>query len=79
MTYFILPIINRNITQDLIKIKFDDINSEQKSINPSLQKYLTYVKNLIGNNLYEWDNIKKYTNPHEFIPRKASLSILGQI
>ena len=67
MTYFILPIINRNITPELIKLKFENINIEQKSINPSLQKYLTYVKNLIGNNLYEWDNIKKYTNPYEFI------------
>ncbi len=67
MTYFILPIINKNITPDLIKLKFDDIDFKQKSINPSLQKYLTYVKNLIGNNLYEWDNIKKYTNPYEFI------------
>ena len=36
-------------------------------INPSLRKYLAKIKGLIDLNISDWDSIKKYTNPYEFI------------
>ena len=67
MTYYILPQITTLLMPKNIKVKFDEKKSETKILNPSLCKYLNYNKNLISNCLYNWDNVKKYTNPYEFI------------
>ena len=32
-----------------------------------LKKYLTKIKSLIDKHLNDWDQIKKYTNPYEFV------------
>jgi len=67
MTYFVLPYLNNIIQSINIKLKFRDKSEKLENINPSLKKYLNDMKNLISNYLYEWDNIKRYTNTHEFI------------
>lgn len=68
MTYFVLPIIDNKIYEKNIKIQFDSYDSIDKDlINPSLKKYLNKNKNLISKYLNDWDNLKKYTNPYEFI------------
>lgn len=67
MTYFVLPYLNNIIHSINIKLKFKDKSEKLQNINPSLKKYLNDMKNLISNYLYEWDNIKRYTNTHEFI------------
>ena len=80
MTYFVLPYLNNIIHSINIKLKFKDKSEKLQNINPSLKKYLNDMKNLISNYLYEWDNIKRYTNTHEFIhtsvPKYKSLPIL---
>lgn len=65
MSYFILPRINNNINADNLKIKFDKkINIY---INKSLSNYLKKVKEQIEPYSTKWDNVKKYTNPYEYI------------
>jgi len=67
MTYFVLPYLNNIIDPLNIKLKFQNKSDKLKNINPSLKKYLNDMKNLISNYLYDWDNIKRYTNTYEFI------------
>ena len=64
-----LPCINNEISPQTIKLKFDlwENISKEELLNPSLKKYLNKSKNLISKYLNEWDNLKKYTNPYEFI------------
>ena len=62
MTYFVLPYLNNTIEAKNIKFKFLNKKEKIKIINPSLKVYLNKQKNLISNYLYDWDNIKKYTN-----------------
>ena len=65
MSYFILPRINNNINADNLKIKFDKkINIYT---NKSLSIYLKKVKEQIEPYSTKWDNVKKYTNPYEYI------------
>ena len=58
MTYYNLPNLNNNIEVSDIIIRFSSNNTNTKSINPSLQKYLSLTKNLISTHLLDWDNIK---------------------
>lgn len=67
MTYFVLPYLNNTIEAKNIKLKFLNKDEKIKIINPSLKIYLNSQKNLISNYLYDWDNVKKYTNTYEFI------------
>tara|TARA_B100001063_G_scaffold129519_3_gene121051 strand:+ start:495 stop:1682 length:1188 start_codon:yes stop_codon:yes gene_type:complete len=67
MTYFVLPYLNNEIKPKNIKLQFSNDKENLIIINPSLKKYLNYIKNLISFYLYEWDGIKKYTNTYEFI------------
>ena len=68
MTYIILPNIDNKINEKNFKINFDNNNNDdQVLINPSLKKYLNKIKNLISKYLNDWDNLKRYTNPYEFI------------
>lgn len=64
MTYYILPQIEYHIRDANIKIAFD--NKKQSKIY-SLQKYLSKIKSLIDKHITDWDIIKKYTNPYEFV------------
>ncbi len=65
MTYYILPQIEYTIRDSNIKFVFDE-KTEQKKLY-SLQKYLVKIKSLIDKHINDWDQIKKYTNPYEFI------------
>ena len=71
MTYYILPQIEYHIRDANIKIAFD--NKKQSKIY-SLQKYLSKIKSLIDKHITDWDSIKKYTNPYEFV---HFLDVLG--
>lgn len=65
MSYFILPRVNYDICADNLKIKFD---KEIKTYtNKSLSLYLKKVKEQIEPYSSKWDNVKKYTNPYEYI------------
>jgi len=65
MTYYILPHIEFLIRENNIKLVFDEKN-KTKTVS-SLKKYLTKIKSLIDKHLNDWDQIKKYTNPYEFV------------
>jgi len=66
MSYYILPRINCNIRPANIKVKFGQ-NDEQVYINKSLSLYLNRVKEEIDVYINDWDEIKKRTNPFEYI------------
>ncbi len=65
MTYYVLPQIEYNITSNNLKISFSDKNQNIRQY--SLKKYLNKIKSLIDKHIKDWDIIKKYTNPYEFI------------
>uniref|UniRef100_A0A6C0C455 Ribosomal RNA methyltransferase FtsJ domain-containing protein n=1 Tax=viral metagenome TaxID=1070528 RepID=A0A6C0C455_9ZZZZ len=65
MTYYTLPMVSSTINPSDIKIKFN--NNSNQYINKTLSKYLNQVKEQIDKHSEEWDNIKKYTNPYEYI------------
>ena len=67
MSYFLLPNIHYEIKPNNIKIKFDE--QIDVKINKTLAIYLKQVKEQISsiNIVTQWDNIKKYTNPYEYI------------
>jgi 23S rRNA U2552 (ribose-2'-O)-methylase RlmE/FtsJ len=65
MSYFILPRVNFDAKPNNIKMNFNTkINI---NINKSLSSYLKKVKEQINPYLSKWDNVKKYTNPYEYI------------
>ena len=66
MTYYILPQIEYNIRDSNIKLVFDE-TGKTKQKQHSLQKYLIKIKSLIDKHITDWDQVKKYTNPYEFI------------
>lgn len=65
MTYYILSQIEYNIRGSNIKLIFDE-KTNQSNVY-SLKKYLSKIKSLIDKNINDWDQIKKYTNPYEFV------------
>jgi 23S rRNA U2552 (ribose-2'-O)-methylase RlmE/FtsJ len=65
MTYYTLPSVSGTIHPNNLKVKFN--NSNQHWINKTLVKYLNQLKGKIGSHGEDWDNIKKYTNPYEYI------------
>jgi len=70
MLYYLLNQIKYNIKPENIKIKFyykDEKKGKQLYISKTLAKYLNAAKQQISNYNGNWDNVKKYTNPYEFI------------
>ena len=70
MLYYLLPEISLDINESNLKISFiNKFNNEENDIfiSQSFCKYLRKLKELINENVSNWDNIKKYTNPYEFI------------
>tara|TARA_Y100000389_G_scaffold17301_2_gene15150 strand:+ start:14424 stop:15632 length:1209 start_codon:yes stop_codon:yes gene_type:complete len=68
MLYFLLHQINQYITPNDIKLNVDTkSNKSNKFVSKSISNYLDNTKKLIDNYLSQWDNMKKYTNPYEFI------------
>ena len=66
MSYYVLPNIFCNINENNLKISFTKKKMEL-FINKNLHKYLNKEKQRIQNYPQEWDIIKKYRNPYEFI------------
>ena len=68
VTYFLLPQIEYNIRPTNLKIVFEEEEKAKSAfINPSLKIYQAKIKGLIDDHIDDWDTIKKYTNPFEFI------------
>lgn len=69
MSYYLLTqTYNPNIYKNIFFKKVENEESNQKTlISFSLYDNLCKFKKQIENNYDHWDNIKKYTNPYEFI------------
>lgn len=69
MLYFLLHQIKYILNPNNIKLKFEKYNDDNNSphISKSLSIYLNKTKGDISNYLSNWDIIKRYTNPYEFI------------
>ncbi len=75
MSYYKLININKQFHNDMLNINFNnyDEHYDDNDINNklfichNLEKYLRMMKYQIFLNHNQWDNIKKYTNPYEFI------------
>ena len=65
MSFFLLPEIHNNININNIQLQYKEDN--KLDISLTLNKYLNNVKKQIDENPENWDYIKKYTNPYEFI------------
>ena len=66
MSYYQLPRIYHTVNPSNIKLKF--ISSENAPfINKSLSFYLNKVKQEIQYYIADWDDVKKLTNPYEYI------------
>lgn len=66
MTFYVLPKVTLLLNPSNIKIKFTQ-ESPKHFTNITLSKYLCKVKANIDLYSEEWDQIKKYTNPYEYI------------
>ena len=67
MTYYILPQIEYNIKDSNLKLTILKNDAQVCQKEYSLKKYLSKIKGLIDKHINDWDVIKKYTNPYEFI------------
>ena len=65
MTYYLLPSSQLSLFNH-VDINFND-NISDIYLSHSLSKYLNNIKEKITNNELGWDNVKRYTNPYEFI------------
>jgi|TARA_Y100000992_G_scaffold302587_2_gene277522 cap1 methyltransferase len=79
MSYFLLPINNNDIDiDDINMITTHEYSDESKQfISKTLNKYIHKNKSNIENVQEEWDNIKKYVNPYEFIHTNVPYSKLS--
>jgi len=66
MSYYQLPRIYHTINPSNIKLKFSSKENEA-FINKSLSSYLNMVKQEIQYYIMAWDDVKKFTNPYEYI------------
>ena len=69
MSYFLLPINNNTtISEDINFLSSNEIiENKLNFISPTLKEYLSINKSKIELVQIEWDNLKKYINPYEFI------------
>ena len=67
MSYFILPNNNNNIMHNDLNLILNITPIKDPYISNTLNSYLTTNKSKIEQVQSEWDNIKKYVNPYEFI------------
>ena len=65
MNFFLLPKSNFKFNKNEINIVMDPNNDPY--ICKTLHKYINDIKKQIDENYEYWDNVKKYTNPYEFI------------
>jgi cap1 methyltransferase len=66
MIYFLLESLNKNLQISDLKLEFSDELQEPR-YNKLLYNYLNNSKTMIDNYVDQWDLIKKFTNPFEFI------------
>lgn len=70
MSYFPISIINNHhFESDIINIISNNLDSNNESvfISKTTFNYLNKLKKEIEKHQLEWDNIKKYVNPYEYI------------
>ena len=67
MLYFLLHQIKFNIQPSNFKLKLNKKEINIPIISKTLSIYLNKTKKNISKYITYWDNIKKYTNPYEFI------------
>lgn len=72
MTFFVLPNININIKPKNLRLELNELGENNKyedhiHISKNTSKYLNQIKKEIENYGNDWNKIKKYTNPYEFI------------
>ena len=63
MSYYLLPEIHTNID----KLQFQSSQEDNLYVSFTLNNYLNNIKKQIDENYENWDYMKRYTNPHEFI------------
>jgi 23S rRNA U2552 (ribose-2'-O)-methylase RlmE/FtsJ len=67
MSYFLFPEIHQIIQNINIKCNTNSSSEYKLYISLTLNNYLNKIKLQIDNNCDNWDYVKKYTNPYEFI------------
>ncbi len=67
MSYFLLPINNNIINNNEFSVKLSNDSNQTNYISHTLNEYLIKNKSKIEEVQQEWDNIKKFINPYEFI------------
>jgi 23S rRNA U2552 (ribose-2'-O)-methylase RlmE/FtsJ len=76
MSYYSLININNNINEHNLKIKFVSPNDHDIFISKTMTSILNNTKKHIETHCDEWNNVKKLTNPYEYIhtqiPNKSS-------
>ena len=63
MSYFLLPSSQSNIDN----ILFKTFETDTEYVSMTLNDYLNKAKKQIDENYEQWDFMKRYTNPYEFI------------
>lgn len=63
MSYYLLPEIHTNID----KLHFQSSEEDNLYVSFTLNNYLNNIKKQIDENYDNWDYMKRYTNPYEFI------------
>ena len=63
MSYFLLPEIHSNIDN----LQFHSNKDDSLYVSLTLNSYLNNIKKQIDDNYDNWDYMKRYTNPYEFI------------
>ena len=72
MVSYPLPNLHTHITDTSIKLMFRGEKDTSKYISLSIARYLYSVKQRINDHINDWDNIKKITNPYEYIHTNIS-------
>ncbi len=67
MSYFLLPINNNIINNDDFYIKLTNNSNQTNYISHTLNEYILKNKSKIEQVQQDWDNLKKFINPYEFI------------
>lgn len=67
MIIYNLTEIKHYLHPKVFKIELDEKTTANVFVSNSLYHFLTKSKKRIDDNVFEWDQYKKYTNPYEFI------------
>ena len=67
MSYYSVTKIHNDINKDQLKIKFSNMEETSDYINITIKNVLNKIKKKISLCGDDWNNIKKITNPYEYI------------